>query len=338
MQAVGLLQDMGYLNVGHYAGGIEEWMESGASVESGPPVSPPRDHTSVPVSRLHPRRLARPTARLARSFGRRLQPVSLIERLADSSYRALLGLWLGIVLGFGVLYWLWIIAGFNGLYEAGTPVMPAFASLATALYFSAATATSIGFGDVVPMGLVRLLAMIEGATGLLIFGCLISKLVSRRQEELAEETHRIAFDERLGRLRTNLHLVLSELQIISRDWMNAASPPERTLSRLESATIVFSGELRTVHDLLYRPQELPQETVFEGLLASLAANLGELRMLLEQIPEASRRSDLLAATLQSLQVQAGEICGQCVPREYAPELKVWMDRIQDLARRLTPSS
>ncbi len=331
MQAVGLLQGMGYTRIGHYAGGIEEWMESGAAVESGVAATPA-------PARRGPGRMAPPTARRALSFGRRWQPVALIERLADSSYRALLGLWLGIVLGFGVLYWLAILAGFDGLHEAGAALEPEFASLATALYFSAVTATSIGFGDVVPIGFVRLLAMIEGAAGLLIFGCLISKLVSRRQEELAEETHRIAFDERLGRLRTNLHLVLSELQIIARDWMSSTSAPERTLSRLESATIVFSGELRTVHDLLYRPQELPQGTVFEGLLASLAANLGELRLLLEQMPEAARRSDLLATTLRSLQVQAGEICGQCVPREYAPELKVWMDRIQDLARRLTLTS
>ena len=34
-------------------------------------------------------------------------------------------------------------------------------------------------------------------------------------------------------------------------------------------------------------------------------------------------------------VRAGEICGECVPREYAPELKIWMNRIQADARDLT---
>ena len=32
---------------------------------------------------------------------------------------------------------------------------------------------------------------------------------------------------------------------------------------------------------------------------------------------------------------ASEICGECVPKQYAPELTVWMDRIQDLSRRLS---
>ena len=59
----------------------------------------------------------------------------------------------------------------------------------TAIYFSFVTALSIGYGDVVPLGLFRIVAIVEGAAGLLIFGCVISKLVSRRQEELTEEIH-----------------------------------------------------------------------------------------------------------------------------------------------------
>jgi len=31
---------------------------------------------------------------------------------------------------------------------------------------------------------------------------------------------------------------------------------------------------------------------------------------------------------------SGEICGDCVPRDYAPELKDWMDRIQEQSRRM----
>lgn len=309
---------MGYTNVGHYAGGMEEWTASGERVESG-------GGGGAPIERAAPRRPSR-----------RLRPLSLIERLADLSYGALLGFWLVMVFGLGVVYWLWSVAGFAGLREAGAPIARDLSGLATALYFSIVTATSVGFGDVVPVGLTRLLATLEGAAGLLVFGCLVSKLVSRRQEELAEATHRIAFDERLGRLRTNLHLVLSELQTIAGDCHDAAVTPDRTLARLESAALVFAGELRTVHDLLYRPQEVPQEMVFEGLLANLAANLGEMRSLLQLVPDAPQRSQLLTATLASIQMQANEICGRCVPREYALELRVWMDRIQDTARMLTP--
>ena len=43
----------------------------------------------------------------------------------------------------------------------------------TALYFSFVTATSVGYGDVVPMGVIRIVAIAEAITGLLIFGSFV---------------------------------------------------------------------------------------------------------------------------------------------------------------------
>jgi hypothetical protein len=44
----------------------------------------------------------------------------------------------------------------------------------------------------------------------------------------------------------------------------------------------------------------------------------------------------LKATRRAIAVLAAEICGSCVPREYAPGMRVWMDRIQELARGIEP--
>src|SRR5581483_9114419 len=133
--------------------------------------------------------------------------------------------------------------------------------LLSAIYFSAVTATSIGYGDIVPHGIARALAIGEGAAGLILFGCVVSKFVSRRQEELLAETHRIAFEDRLGRVRTNLHLVRTEVQETARLCEGRDVPPPQALSRVESAAMIFVGELHAVHDLLYRPQETPDEAV-----------------------------------------------------------------------------
>jgi hypothetical protein len=43
-------------------------------------------------------------------------------------------------------------------------------SLSTCLYFSAETFTSLGFGDITPVGPVRLLAGVEALNGLLLIG------------------------------------------------------------------------------------------------------------------------------------------------------------------------
>jgi hypothetical protein len=206
--------------------------------------------------------------------------------------------------------------------------------LLSAIYFSFVTALSIGYGDVVPVGLMRILAIVEGAGALLIFGCVISKLVSRRQEEMTEEIHRIAFEDRLGRVRTNLHLVLSDIQAIAGMCADPNVRPEPILTRVESVAAVFAGELQAIHDLLYRPQQVPDEPVLESILANLAAVFRELKDLLACLSDDQRRSATLQANLRCMTALANEICGECVPRTYAPALKEWMDRIQELARRI----
>jgi hypothetical protein len=61
-------------------------------------------------------------------------------------------------------FWLSRHPGLGTLGSTGLP------SLATCLYFSAETYTSLGYGDVVPSGPVRLLAGMETLNGLLLIG------------------------------------------------------------------------------------------------------------------------------------------------------------------------
>jgi hypothetical protein len=135
-----------------------------------------------------------------------------------------------------------------------------------------------------------------------------------------------------------MHLVLSELLTLSGECVPATLSPERALPRLESTAVVFAGELRTIHDLLYHPAQAPEESVLETILAILAADLEGLRELLQKLPTAREHSRPLRTTLHAITTLAGEICSNCVPREYAPEMRVWMDRIQELARAIEPAA
>jgi hypothetical protein len=257
-----------------------------------------------------------------------------IERLASRSLGSLLALWLGTVLVCALAFWMACMVPGQGLTQ-GTGVVSANAEgLLTALYFSLATVTTVGYGDIAPVGAVRALAVAEAAAGLLLFGMLVSRLVSRRQEQLTEEIHLISFETRLGRVRTALHMVLVDLQAIERACTEDGNRADRVLARIESTTLVFAGELRAVHDLLYRPQLAPEEPVLGGLLAGLATALEELVELLSCLPVERRDRPGLNASLTTIAGLAREICGECVPREYAPDLKLWMDRIQDLSARV----
>src|SRR5438309_1950686 len=137
--------------------------------------------------------------------------LDLVERRSTSQ---LFLVWLAMILLSGLVYW---AAGFatNSLMERDTPIASNLSGLLTSIYFSFVTATSVGYGDIVPVGWVRTLAVAEAVSGLLIFGAVVAKFVSRRQDELVREIHRVTFEERLDRVQTNLHLVLSELQEIA---------------------------------------------------------------------------------------------------------------------------
>ena len=52
----------------------------------------------------------------------------------------------------------------------GTLSGPAGRSLASCLYFSAETYTSLGFGDLTPVGPIRMIAGVEALNGLLLIG------------------------------------------------------------------------------------------------------------------------------------------------------------------------
>jgi potassium channel LctB len=329
---------MGYTNVRLYKGGMAEWTESGGLIERSsavaagrtplPTMAQPAGSAAAEPPRSKPGAMVRPAAP---GLGRSLT-MNVMALLGGCTVGKLLLCWLWMILGFGVVYWLSTILFGQGLLAGGQPVMANFDGFVASVYFSFVTALSIGYGDVVPIGYARLLAVSEGAAGLILFGAVISRLVSGRQEELTEQIHRVAFEERLERVRTNLHLVLSDLQTIARMCSEPTLNPEQIHARVDSAATVFLGELQTIHNLLYRPQETPSEEVLQSILASLAAAFRELNNLLGCLPAGRPRSPALRATLRTMSNLAEEICGECVPRQYAPDLKEWMDRVQALAR------
>src|SRR5262249_7502327 len=139
-----------------------------------------------------------------------------------------------------------------------------------------------------------------------------------------------------SRVRLGLHLVLSDVQSIGDDSDHQGLPCARLAPRLESAAMVFTGELRAVHDLLYRPQDLPDGPVLESLLGSVAAALNGFVDLRARLAAEGSLPPILAANLAEMRRLAGEICGDCVPRDHTPALRAAMDRVQERAGRLLP--
>jgi hypothetical protein len=319
--------EMGYTNLRHYAGGLAEWQEVGGPLESG---AAPLESESHEQQQVAPQLAARTTTVINQSsWGS-----SLVDLIDSQPTSRLFLFWIAMTLFFGLIYWTAGLMHHSGLFENGKRLDGSLRGLADCIYFSFITVTSVGYGDILPHGIARVMAIAEAIAGLLLFGAVISKFVSRRQEQVVQEIHRVTFDERLDRIQTNLHMVLSELQWVSMMFAEKRAPVERINARLESTTLVFAAELRTVHYLLFRPQQAPDEPILAGILAGLSSALNTLEECLHAAPNGPPRSPVLDHAVKNLSRLAGDICATCVPDVYAPALTVWMDEIHATAGRI----
>ena len=340
---MGLLDELGYTEVRHYSGGLDDWLAQGGPVASyldpGAADALLKGGGQAPAAPAGPAATAAPAALTAKPRPARLlaagsMAARLLERLGSlSTHHLFVGWVLSVAIGGGV-FWLLGHIPEHGLHRSDGPLGTDWRALWDAVYFSGVTATTLGYGDLAPRGLSRLLAVAESAVGLLVFGAVVSKLVSRRQSEVTEEIHRLTFESRLGRVQTNLNIVIADLQVVTSACKSGALTPAEASLRMESLTMIFAAELRTVHDLLYRPQTEPDEQTLEHILVSLSAALDELERAAACVVGEGSESQNWRRTVRQASALAREICGQCVPTQYAPNLTRWMDRIQATAESL----
>lgn len=334
------LHELGYSNVRVYRGGLADWMDSGEATESvgDTPAEPDSSLSDAGAAILEgPPLTVSPSGEVGRVPARLSQmrrwDRSVLSLIHRRSALQLFLIWIGMILLSGVGYWLVAVLSGDGLVEAGVPIGTDLQGFGNALYFSFVTATSIGYGDILPVGTARVIAVAEAISALLIFGSVVAKFVSHRQDELVSEIHRITFEERLDRVQTNLHMVISDMLAITA-MCEAQKPVNRIATRLESAVRIFNGEVRAIHDLLYQRQLVVEERVLAGILANLYSALNVLSELLQSLPPTFVRSQLLTIVLDELTRLASEICASCVPHEYTPRLVFWMDRIEATAQRI----
>lgn len=331
-----LLQSLGYDRVRDYLGGIEEWTSSAHPLDTQPhpygEASPPPP-TDITATVLTANGAAPPRTRTL-AERRRSWANAFLDTIDSVSTGRLFLLWLGMILACGAAYWISDLLGADPLVDGAAPLSRGVGGLLTAIYFSFTTATSVGYGDVLPLGGARVLAVVEAVGGLLVFGAIVAKFVSRRQDRIVSEIHQITFEDRLDRVQTGLHTVLSDFQLLGDMCTGGMITPERLGVRLESSVLLFSGELRAIHDLLYQPRNLPPEPILAAILASLFSSLQSLCMVLECLPTDFTRPYALARSLVTVFRLADEICADCVPQVYTENLRNWMDRIHELAARV----
>ncbi len=114
-----------------------------------------------------------------------------------------------------LLLWILIITFIGGVYHF-LPTKTSYlysvhnhtkvTAFIDAVYFSFVTATTTGFGDIVPYGFFKLLAISEVILGLILLSIVTSKLISIKQNTILGELYEISHIERIHRIRSSLLL------------------------------------------------------------------------------------------------------------------------------------
>lgn len=113
-------------------------------------------------------------------------------------------IWVGIVVLFGIIYYISSDSSSFLRYNDGTNSV--IGNVVDAIYFSFITATSTGFGDIIPFGNFKFVAIIEVLFGLVLLAVVTSKLVSIKQDIILNEIYELSFNERINRMRSSLLL------------------------------------------------------------------------------------------------------------------------------------
>ena len=139
----------------------------------------------------------------------------LVEKITSQSYQTLFMLWLGMAFGFALAYF--ALSSMTGTAHHGPILLEQMEPLDrffNALYYSIITATSPGYGDIVPQGFSKFLASIQSMLALFIFAVFVTKLVSHRQELALREVHKLTFEDIFHNTREDLFLMRKDLDTI----------------------------------------------------------------------------------------------------------------------------
>ncbi|MEC1778056.1 potassium channel family protein [Schinkia azotoformans] len=93
-----------------------------------------------------------------------------------------------LLVGFGFIYTMIEASGTSIILESGNEVEPPFLhKMGTGMYFSAVTLFSLGYGDVVPIGVGRPLAVLEALIGYLLPAAFVMRTVIDFEGSLFKE-------------------------------------------------------------------------------------------------------------------------------------------------------
>lgn len=198
----------------------------------------------------------------------------LIEKLSQLQYGTLGLLWLGLVIAFALAYLglhTWSPSNAPSPIEGSTTLR----HFANSMYFSIITATTTGYGDILPQGFSKFLAGLQAVLSFFVFGVFISKLVSNRQEIALEQVHKLTFEDVFHNIREGLYIIRKDfdhLMVVAEEkgvfddqqWENLQTALKQAQSLVQEIPTFYDDE-HNLYTIDATREELLQEAVHRTL-------------------------------------------------------------------------
>jgi len=218
-------------------------------------------------------------------------------------------IWISVIIIFGVAYY--SMPGSTSFLYSNVN-REVVSSIQDAIYFSFITATSTGFGDIIPFGLFKIIAICEVVFGLLLLALVTSKIVSVKQDMIISEIYEISLNEKVNRLRSALFLFRQTLSRI----INNIDEGVMRKRELGEVYVYFSSLEDTLNEIRLFITRKQRKRCAEGinslsvelLLTSITSSLEKLNELIAAMNEAGlewRKDSTLELIKRSLDVAEG---------------------------------
>lgn len=273
-----------------------------------------------------------------------IKPVSIasgsvrrfVNRMLTLSYVQLAAVYFFAIMSCGVIYF--FLSVFIPEHAPTIAKKTLMEELYNAIYFSTITATSVGYGDIVPQGFSKLIAGMESFFALFIFGILVAKPISEREEAALYQVHKLTLENIFNTIREGFFIVRKDFDaIILAAKENRLT--EQSMENLETAlkhSHVLLEDIPTFYDTERRLYIIDRRR--EHLLAeSVERTFERMEMLLTVLDEVQspwRSRPEIHSSLQEL----SDIMTKIVKhwqRHASKHVHSPLKRLQEKAERLT---
>ena len=201
--------------------------------------------------------------------------ITFFEKLSNATYPELFSLWMLVNVICTIFYF--VLATLHSSNSPSLlPEMDIGRRLFNSFYFSIITATSLGYGDIIPHGFSKILVMAQSIIELLIFALFVTKLVSRRQDTTMEEEHRMTSESIFYNIRQGLFLVRKDFDsliheiehtkhLTEQEWEILTTAYLQAQNLIEEIPNLYNGQGHDLYIIDVKREKLLLEAIYRTI-------------------------------------------------------------------------